>query len=518
VSPKCPGTAKDICAGGGGMNFFSCGCRALLRELSGLPSFSSFPLPALTRCAAPHRAPHFSLCFFLFAASQPTGSAATLLPPPPPLFLRMALTVRRRAVCALALLALLCGCCASFVCGANAGEVNVFLEVSCPDTGNKLRWRVAGEKTWQACSFGMDDVLGFSGKLDSPSDSVCAWAVFMYPAPVRRHGRSGSAAADTVALTLQCGTDINSEVYKRWLIANKSTAEQIAAVASSDSPGTLTGCATQTSSGEACGEGEEEDEDEDEGDLEGPAEEGTPEEEAATQLTQEADREAGDAPTLSKLTPNSDTEEAEEAEDEKEKEEEKKTEDSGDALASPPSAAPDAADAPRPGATEQAVGAETSERQRGPSPPADGAGTAGPVGDASVQSGPMDDGQAQQTPPSHAPEAVGGVPSASAAPTSETPNAAAKENGAGPQTAADADGGHGAPSNAATAPTAQAPGQPGSPPTRDAAPHLSNSSAAFKNMTGPFPMNTESDGAVRGCVNWLLLLALLGLCGVTAGF
>ncbi|RNE95231.1 uncharacterized protein Tco025E_10111, partial [Trypanosoma conorhini] len=178
------------------------------------------------------------------------------------------------------------------------------------------------------------------------------------------------------------------------------------------------------------------------------------------------------------------------------------------ALAPPPLAAPAAAGAPRTGATERAVGAETSERQREPSPPADGAATADPVGD----------GQAQQGAPSHAPETVGGVPSASAAPPGETPNAAAKENGADPQTAAeeDADGGHEAPSNAATARTAQAPGQPGSSPTRDAAPHLSNGPAAFKNTTGLFPMNTESDGAVRGCVTWLLLLALLGLWGKTA--
>ncbi|RNE95891.1 trans-sialidase, partial [Trypanosoma conorhini] len=246
--------------------------------------------------------------------------------------------------------------------------------------------------------------------------------------------------------------------------------------------------------------------------------EGEEKEEAATQLTQEEGREAGEASTPSNNTHNSDAEEAEEAEDEKEKEEEKKTEGNGGALAPPPLAAPAAAGAPRTGATERAVDAETSERQRGPSPPADGAATADPVGDAPPRSGPMDDGQAQQGTPSHAPEVVGGVPSASAAPTGETPNAVAEENGADPQTAAGADGGHEAPSNAATAPTAQAPGQPGSPPTRDAAPHLSNNSAAFRNTTGLFQLNTESDVAVRGCVSWLTLLTLLALCGVAAGF
>ncbi|RNE99075.1 mucin-like glycoprotein [Trypanosoma conorhini] len=174
------------------------------------------------------------------------------------------LAVRRRVVCALALLALLCGCCASFVCGANPEEVNVLLEVSCPNEKKKLRWRVAGEETWQNCSFGVNDMFGLSGKYGSPSDSVCAWAVFMYPSPVRYPGRSGSAATDAVALTLKCGTDNNSGVYKRWLIANKSNTDQLAAAAGSDPPGTLTRCTTQTSSGEACGEVVEEDEEEDE--------------------------------------------------------------------------------------------------------------------------------------------------------------------------------------------------------------------------------------------------------------
>ncbi|RNE95229.1 mucin-like glycoprotein, partial [Trypanosoma conorhini] len=381
------------------------------------------------------------------------------------------LAVRRRAVCALALLALLCGCCAPSVCGtATATKVKVLLEVSCADSEKKLRWRVAGEETWQKCSFGVEDVFELSGKYSSPGDSVCAWAVTMYPASDRHLGCSESAAADTVAVTLRCGTDSRSEVYKRWLIANKSAADQIAAAASSDRPGTLTSCATQTSSGDASEEEEEEEDEEEEEEEEEVQEEGEEKEEAPTQLSQGADKETGDVAAPSNLTPNSDAEEAEEAADEKEKrdEEEGATEGSGGALAPPPLAAPAAASAPRTGAAEQAVGAQTSEQQRGPSPPADGAATAAPVGDATPRSGPMDDGQAQQTPPSHAPEAVGGVPSASAAPTGETPNAAAEGSGADPQTAADVDGGHETSHNAATAPAAQAPGQPGTPPTRDA--------------------------------------------------
>ncbi|RNE96619.1 uncharacterized protein Tco025E_09691, partial [Trypanosoma conorhini] len=168
------------------MNFFSCGCRALLRELSGLPSFSSFPLPALTLCAAPHRAPHFSLCFFFSAAPQPTGSAATLLPPPPPLFLPMALTVRRRAVCAVALLALLC----SSVCGANAegpaANVNVSVEVSCLNTEKKLRWRVAGKSNsdWKECPQAVKGAGGIEGDVGSNSLCLFAASVFLEKFPM----------------------------------------------------------------------------------------------------------------------------------------------------------------------------------------------------------------------------------------------------------------------------------------------------------------------------------------------
>ncbi|RNE95294.1 uncharacterized protein Tco025E_10080 [Trypanosoma conorhini] len=67
------------------------------------------------------------------------------------------LAVRRRAVCALALLALLCGC----GCGAT-GDVNVPVEVSCLNTNGKLSWRVAGGKpsTWRECPQAVKDFGG----------------------------------------------------------------------------------------------------------------------------------------------------------------------------------------------------------------------------------------------------------------------------------------------------------------------------------------------------------------------
>ncbi|RNF00750.1 trans-sialidase [Trypanosoma conorhini] len=60
------------------------------------------------------------------------------------------------------------------------------------------------------------------------------------------------------------------------------------------------------------------------------------------------------------------------------------------------------------------------------------------------------------------------------------------------------------------------PAPPAAPSTRDAAPPLSNTSAAFKNMTELRLSEGASDGVLRGCVPRLLLLALLGLWGTTA--
>ncbi|RNE98817.1 mucin-like glycoprotein [Trypanosoma conorhini] len=201
------------------MNFFSCGCGALLRELSGLPPFSSLPLPALTLCAVPHRAPHFSLCFFFFAASQPTGSAAILLPPPPPpLFLPMALTVRRRAVCALALLALLCASVCGAIAEGPAANVNVSVEVSCPNTNdNKLRWRVAGEKTptWKECPQAVKGAGGSeTGAAGNNSLCIFAGSVFLEkfptgtcPAPQPTEG------TDAAAFTMNCTAAANSALH-----------------------------------------------------------------------------------------------------------------------------------------------------------------------------------------------------------------------------------------------------------------------------------------------------------------
>ncbi|RNE97357.1 mucin-like glycoprotein [Trypanosoma conorhini] len=219
--PNAVAPPKTPAWGGGGMNFFSCGCGALLRELSGPPPFSSFPLPALTLCAAPHRAPHFSLCFFFLAAPQPTGSAATLLPPPPPLFLLMAMAVRRRAVCGLALFALLCGCCAPSVCGVSAEEaaanVNVSVEVSCPNAAKKLRWRVADRSNsgWEECPQAVKGAESSESAAYGNTLCLLAGSVYMWKFPAGNCRASQPAGGtDAVAFRLACTAAANSALHK----------------------------------------------------------------------------------------------------------------------------------------------------------------------------------------------------------------------------------------------------------------------------------------------------------------
>ncbi|RNF00031.1 uncharacterized protein Tco025E_08920, partial [Trypanosoma conorhini] len=68
-------------------------------------------------------------------------------------------TLRRRAVCALALLALLCGlCCCASVGDTAATATEATVEVSCSNTDKKLSWRFPGEATWTPCrSFEMGE-------------------------------------------------------------------------------------------------------------------------------------------------------------------------------------------------------------------------------------------------------------------------------------------------------------------------------------------------------------------------
>ncbi|RNE96034.1 mucin-like glycoprotein [Trypanosoma rangeli] len=90
-------------------------------------------------------------------------------------------TVRRRAVYALAVLALLCGCCSS-VCGAATSNVKV--DVSCQNNEGKLSWRVPGENNWRECPQTVNDYGPRKAEMTSAgsngSESICLLAESLY--------------------------------------------------------------------------------------------------------------------------------------------------------------------------------------------------------------------------------------------------------------------------------------------------------------------------------------------------
>ncbi|RNE95897.1 mucin-like glycoprotein [Trypanosoma conorhini] len=154
------------------------------------------------------------------------------------------LTVRRRAVCALALLALLCGCCCASVCGATAGEaapkcnVSVPVEVSCRGTGENLRFRVRGNETWVTCALDAEDrtaLSNTSGALaawekaghtvagaevnfcDAGGDlteNICIAAEFLYVFHQCGARCAGHAAENTVAFTMNIMDREEGELHK----------------------------------------------------------------------------------------------------------------------------------------------------------------------------------------------------------------------------------------------------------------------------------------------------------------
>ncbi|RNE96481.1 uncharacterized protein Tco025E_09725 [Trypanosoma conorhini] len=145
------------------------------------------------------------------AAPQPTKSAVPLPPLRP---MAMTLTVRRRAVCALALLALLC----ASVCGATAAEAatKVSVEVSCPNTDGKLSWRVAGEKspTWKECP---QAVTG-AGSIESAvtvSHALCfvAGSVYLGGFPNVKCPSPPTEGGGAAAFALSCTAAANSALH-----------------------------------------------------------------------------------------------------------------------------------------------------------------------------------------------------------------------------------------------------------------------------------------------------------------
>ncbi|RNE95152.1 hypothetical protein TraAM80_10369 [Trypanosoma rangeli] len=121
-------------------------------------------------------------------------------------------TVRRRAVYALAVLALLCGCCSS-VCGATS---NVKVDVLCPSNEGKICWRVSGKNDWKECSqtVNYDGLrrVETAGKDDSESETICTyadtWCLYILGnSPSHPEGKESNDAT----FTMDCTTDGESE-------------------------------------------------------------------------------------------------------------------------------------------------------------------------------------------------------------------------------------------------------------------------------------------------------------------
>ncbi|RNE98621.1 mucin-like glycoprotein [Trypanosoma conorhini] len=162
----------------------------------------------------------------------------------------MTLAVRRRAVCALALLALLCGCCcAPSVWAGTAAkkEVNVPVEVSCAGSDNKLRWRFPGKSEWTQCAAAVGahdytlagedsaaedvevitlDVSQYGAGDDGVGESLCLFAESRYVA-AKCNASCGAAKAQEdgqTAFTMNFPTHAGSGVHKKWVAANNPAA------------------------------------------------------------------------------------------------------------------------------------------------------------------------------------------------------------------------------------------------------------------------------------------------------
>ncbi|RNF06882.1 trans-sialidase [Trypanosoma conorhini] len=188
---------------------------------------------------------------------------------------------------------------------------------------------------------------------------------------------------------------------------------------------------------------------------------------------------------------------------------------------------PDGHASPSAAAAEEGAGEEESREDASASPPAPSASNVGPPaapGGSQTHAGepvtaserPAIDPEEENAAPGPAASSGGSPaltdnaepPAAKEAPGTSSPATAELPRGDNEEVP---QGVESAPANKSTTPAPQA-----APATRDAAPHLSNSSAAFKSITGLRISEGDSDGAVRGCVSRLLLLALLGLWGTTA--
>ncbi|RNF04597.1 mucin-like glycoprotein [Trypanosoma conorhini] len=168
-------------------------------------------------------------------------------------------TVRRRAVCALALLALLCGSfCATAVAASSVEEeVDVSVQISCADSDNKLSWRFPGEGAWQKCAFTVRESFTMSGAIHDAEKSLCAWAATQYTSSSSASGSvcSGATAENALAFTMRCKTKKNGGAYKRWQSVSSTPGRSHATVSGGEPLGVLHTCTVQEASEDAAEEG-----------------------------------------------------------------------------------------------------------------------------------------------------------------------------------------------------------------------------------------------------------------------
>ncbi|RNE96542.1 mucin-like glycoprotein [Trypanosoma rangeli] len=118
-------------------------------------------------------------------------------------------TVRCRAVCAFAVLALLCGCFSS-VCATAAADADAVVQVSCNRTDGNFLWRFAGEENWTSC------MMVRSGRvMPLPDCAVCEEAEKEYED--RKCNAACNANQSAVAFTLKYLILSESKICTRLL-------------------------------------------------------------------------------------------------------------------------------------------------------------------------------------------------------------------------------------------------------------------------------------------------------------
>ncbi|ESL05527.1 hypothetical protein TRSC58_06822 [Trypanosoma rangeli SC58] len=158
-------------------------------------------------------------------------------------------TVRYRAVCALAVLALLCGCCSSAWTTTAAAPVNgkrsttlpsdgsvvmVPVDVFCPDSVDRLSFRLHGGTGWMDCVQPMKPAAPPGGTtatlkgytIDGPNVyspdnynsevSVCNAAELMYVSHSCSARCPDKATVSTVAFTMSLVVSEDSGLYAQW--------------------------------------------------------------------------------------------------------------------------------------------------------------------------------------------------------------------------------------------------------------------------------------------------------------